>query len=147
MTPYLIWRPFPSFRSAIEATQNLPSKQGAPGECPTLQATGLGPTLYLPLHTRSELSTRNQRQTLQQRKKPSYATSSKHSRVDWCVTRRLNFTSGPDFANGQGKNEEQQNGGYSQSKVATSIVEEDPTETKSNGQYYSSRMPPKWFYL
>jgi hypothetical protein len=33
-------------------------------------------------------------------------------RVDWCITRILNFTSGPDFANGQGENEVQQNGGY-----------------------------------
>jgi hypothetical protein len=103
MTSYLIWWPFPSFRLAIEATENLPSKQGAPGECPSLQATGLGPTLYLPLHTRWELSTRNQRQTLQPRKKLSYAALSKHSRVDWCVTRRSNFTLGPDFANGQVK--------------------------------------------
>jgi hypothetical protein len=41
---------------------------------------------------------------------------------------------GPDFANGQGENEAQQNGGYSGSKVATPIVDEDPTKTKSIGK-------------
>lgn len=78
--PYLICRlSFSNFRLVRKATQSRPNDRGTTDERPSLRSTGLGPTRCLPLHTRKAASTRNQRQELLPRKKPSSAASCRHS--------------------------------------------------------------------